>query len=581
MSDHLSLLKKELINLVNELLKDKIISDSFNINALSIDYQSTSRQGDVSTNLLIILNKKKLDTNIDLQSLVIKKLNNIKYISDIEIAKVGFINIFFDKLFLIKNLNEVLVQKNSYGIKKNKKNNNINIEFVSANPTGPVHIGHLRGAVLGDVLASVLTCSGYNVTREYYVNDAGSQIKNLGKSLYKRYLEIFEKKIEISKNDYPGEYLISIAKEIRKKDGDKWLDNKEKNLEEYFENYAISEMINLIKNDLKKINIKFDNFVYESDIVNDKSIEKVFNVLTSKDLLYEGFLDKPKGEDSEDWKPRKQLLFRSTNFNDDSDRPFKKADGEWTYFANDAAYHYDKFSRKFDKLINIWGADHIGYISRMKSIVSVISNKKDFLDIKVCQIVRLIKNGNLLKMSKREGNFITINEILKEVGTDALRYFMISTKSETTMDFDMNKVIEKNKDNPVFYCQYAYARASSVLKKYNSFSEFDNVNIDFKKIDMSLISKTEWQIILKILSWPYLINQVSENKEPHRITNYLEDLCSDFHSFWNKGKDDQSLRMIDVENIDQTISKIFWIQSFRVVLKNAFTIIGIDAPESM
>ena len=581
MSDHLSLLKKELINLVNELLKDKIISDSFNINALSIDYQSTSRQGDVSTNLLIILNKKKIDTNIDLQSLVIKKLNNIKYISDIEIAKVGFINIFFDKLFLIENLNEVLVQKNSYGIKKSKKNNNINIEFVSANPTGPVHIGHLRGAVLGDVLASVLTCSGYNVTREYYVNDAGSQIKNLGKSLYKRYLEIFEKKIEISKNDYPGEYLISIAKEIRKKDGDKWLDNKEKNLEEYFENYAISEMINLIKNDLKKINIKFDNFVYESDIVNDKSIEKVFNVLTSKDLLYEGFLDKPKGEDSEDWKPRKQLLFRSTNFNDDSDRPFKKADGEWTYFANDAAYHYDKFSRKFDKLINIWGADHIGYISRMKSIVSVISNKKDFLDIKVCQIVRLIKNGNLLKMSKREGNFITINEILKEVGTDALRYFMISTKSETTMDFDMNKVIEKNKDNPVFYCQYAYARASSVLKKYNSFSEFDNVNIDFKKIDMSLISKTEWQIILKILSWPYLINQVSENKEPHRITNYLEDLCSDFHSFWNKGKDDQSLRMIDVENIDQTISKIFWIQSFRVVLKNAFTIIGIEAPESM
>ena len=581
MSDHLSLLKKELMNLVNELIKDKIISDSFNINALSIDYQSTSRKGDVSTNLLIILNKKKLDTNIDLQSLVIKKLNNIKYISDIEIAKVGFINIFFDKLFLIKNLNEVLVQKNSYGIKKNKKNNNINIEFVSANPTGPVHIGHLRGAVLGDVLASVLTCSGYNVTREYYVNDAGSQIKNLGKSLYKRYLEIFEKKIEISKNDYPGEYLISIAKEIRKKDGDKWLDNKEKNLEEYFENYAISEMINLIKNDLKKINIKFDNFVYESDIVNDKSIEKVFNALTSKDLLYEGFLEKPKGEDSEDWKPRKQLLFRSTNFNDDSDRPFKKADGEWTYFANDAAYHYDKFSRKFDKLINIWGADHIGYISRMKSIVSVISNKKDFLDIKVCQIVRLIKNGNLLKMSKREGNFITINEILKEVGTDALRYFMISTKSETTMDFDMNKVIEKNKDNPVFYCQYAYARASSVLKKYNSFSEFDNVNIDFKKIDMSLISKTEWQIILKILSWPYLINQVSENKEPHRITNYLEDLCSDFHSFWNKGKDDQSLRMIDVENIDQTISKIFWIQSFRVVLKNAFTIIGIDAPESM
>ena len=581
MGDHLSFLKKDLINVVNDFVKDKIILDSFNINSLSIDYQSTSRQGDVSTNLLIILNKKKIDPNIDLESLLIKKLDNIKYIKGIEIAKIGFINFFFDKLFLIKSLNEVLIKKNSYGNKKIKKNKNINIEFVSANPTGPVHIGHLRGAVIGDVLASILTCTGYNITREYYVNDAGSQIKNLGKSLYKRYLEIFSKKIEISSSDYPGEYLISIANKIKEKDGDKWLTYKEKNLEKYFEDYAINEMIHLIKNDLQKINIKFDNFVYESNIVKSKSIEKIFDILNSKDLLYEGFLKKPKGEDSEDWEPRKQLLFRSTNFNDDNDRPFKKANGEWTYFANDAAYHFDKFSRKFDQLINIWGADHIGYISRMKSIASVISDKKDFLDVKVCQIVRLIKNGNLLKMSKREGNFITINEILEEVGTDALRYFMISTKSETTMDFDMNKVIEKNKDNPVFYCQYAYARATSVLNKYNSFSEFKNIDINFKKIELNLISEIEWQIILKILSWPYLLSQVSENKEPHRITNYLEDLCSNFHSFWNKGKDDHNLRMIDVENIDKTISKIFWIQAFRIVLKKAFTIIGIDAPERM
>ncbi len=581
MSDYLSIFKKDLVNIVNEFIKNKIILESFNIQNLSIDYQSASRQGDVSSNLLILLNKNKINKDIDLNQLLVQKLNNFKYIKDIKIAKIGFINIFFNKSILLQGINEVLISKNFYGNKNLKKNTKINIEFVSANPTGPIHIGHLRGAVIGDVLSSILTCSGYDVTREYYVNDAGSQIKNLGKSLYKRYLELFNKKIEILSDDYPGEYLISLAQKIKQSDGDKWLYEDENNIKFFFADYAINKMIELIKKDLKKINIEFDNFVYESKVVKNKTIDKVFDLLNAKNLLYEGYLQKPKGEDIDKWQPRKQLLFKSTNFNDDNDRPFKKADGEWTYFANDAAYHFDKFSRKFDKLINIWGADHIGYITRMKSIVSVISQQEDFLDVKVCQIVRLIKDGNFLKMSKREGNFITINDILKEVGQDALRYFMISTKSETTMDFDMNKVIEKNKDNPVFYCQYAYARATSVLNKFNSSSEFKNIKINYNNIDIKLISDSEWQIILKILSWPYLLNQVSENKEPHRITNYLEDLCSNFHSFWNQGKDDHNLRMIDFEDTNKTITKIYWISAFRIVLKKAFTIIGINAPNSM
>lgn len=581
MSDYLSIFKKDLVNIVNEFIKNKIILESFNIQNISIDYQSASRQGDVSSNLLILLNKNKINKDIDLNQLLVQKLNNFKYIKDIKIAKIGFINIFFNKSILLQGINEVLISKNFYGNKNLKKNTKINIEFVSANPTGPIHIGHLRGAVIGDVLSSILTCSGYDVTREYYVNDAGSQIKNLGKSLYKRYLELFNKKIEILSDDYPGEYLISLAQKIKQSDGDKWLYEDENNIKFFFADYAINKMIELIKKDLKKINIEFDNFVYESKVVKNKTIDKVFDLLNAKNLLYEGYLQKPKGEDIDKWQPRKQLLFKSTNFNDDNDRPFKKADGEWTYFANDAAYHFDKFSRKFDKLINIWGADHIGYITRMKSIVSVISQQEDFLDVKVCQIVRLIKDGNFLKMSKREGNFITINDILKEVGQDALRYFMISTKSETTMDFDMNKVIEKNKDNPVFYCQYAYARATSVLNKFNSSSEFKNIKINYNNIDIKLISDSEWQIILKILSWPYLLNQVSENKEPHRITNYLEDLCSNFHSFWNQGKDDHNLRMIDFEDTNKTITKIYWISAFRIVLKKAFTIIGINAPNSM
>ena len=294
-----------------------------------------------------------------------------------------------------------------------------------------------------------------------------------------------------------------------------------------------------------------------------------------------GFWKNQKEMIRSNWKPRKQLLFKSSNFADDSDRPFKKVNGEWTYFANDAAYHYDKYLRNYSHLINIWGADHIGYINRMKSLTEVISDNPNYLEVHVCQIVRLIKDNNFLKMSKREGNFITLNEIVKKVGKDPLRYFMISSKSETPMDFDMDKVIEKNKDNPVFYCQYAYARASSVINKSKTFKEFKNFKNKFNEFDYSLLSKYEWEIILKLLSWPYLLNQTSHFKQPHRITNYLEDLSSSFHSFWNKGKEDQSLRMLDLENTEKTLTKLLWIESFRIVMKRAFTIIGIEAYENM
>ena len=304
-------------------------------------------------------------------------------------------------------------------------------------------------------------------------------------------------------------------------------------------------------------------------------------ILNQKKLIYEGVLEKPLGDDDKNWKPRKQLLFRSTNFSDDADRAFKKSNGEWTYFANDTAYHYFKFLRGFDKLINIWGADHIGYVSRMKSIVDTISEKNNYLDIYICQIVRLIKNGNLLKMSKRDGNFITLENIFKEVGKDPLRYFMISTKNETPMDFDMNKVIEKNKDNQVFYCQYAYARASSVINKSKSLKNLDKFEKSYSNFKIDTISSYEWEIIFKLLSWPYVLKQAAETKQPHRITNYLEDLCSHFHSFWNKGKDESDLRMLDEDDIKKTISKLIWINFFKETLNQIFVIIGIESPETM
>lgn len=581
MNNYLFKFKEDLFFIIDDLIKNNIIESKFIKSNISIDYLSKSKQGDVSTNLYILLKKHLNDKSFNLENHIKELFKKIEYIREIKIAKAGFLNIFFIENLIISNLNDILIQKSNYGNNSLGNNKKINIEFVSANPTGPIHIAHIRGAVLGDVLSSILEANGYLITREYYVNDAGSQVQVLANSLYKRYQQLFNIDVKISDNDYPGTYLISIAKNIVEKDSDIWLQKDENQRIDFFKKFAITELINSIKNDLKLIGINFDIFKYESDIVKENLIEEVFKLLNKKELLYEGYLDKPNNGDIEDWEPRKQLLFRSSNFLDDNDRPFKKASGEWTYFANDAAYHYDKFSRNYSQLINIWGADHIGYIKRMKSITEVISNKNNYLDVQICQIVRLIKNGKILKMSKRDGNFVTLKEILNLVGNDPIRYFMISTKSETPMDFDINKVLEKNKDNPVFYCQYAYARASSVINKSKNYKEFSNLKNLFSEFDSSTLSKYEWEIILKLISWPHLIHQTSMLRQPHKITNFLESLCSNFHSFWNKGKEDETLRMIDLENRKKTITKLLWIESFRTILKNAFTIIGIDSPEKM
>ena len=580
MNDLISIFKKDINRLIDDLENQKIIIN-LNKDFINIDYSSKSKQGDLSSNIFLILMKKNLNKKFDLKTYIYNYFKNLKYVDKVVIASAGFINIFLKKSFIVSQLENIFCKK-SLDIKPSINKQKINIEFVSANPTGPIHIAHIRGAVLGDVLASILEFFGHQVTREYYVNDSGSQITSLGRSLFKRYQELCGLKISFVDGEYPGQYLKEIAKEILSNDGKKWLkvDHNHKR-SSYFEKYAIKFLIAKIQKDLSLIDINFDKFTFESNIVKNKFIDKVFDILKERNLLFEGILEKPLGENNEDWVPRKQLLFRSTNFSDDADRPFKKVNGEWTYFANDAAYHYEKYLREFDQLINIWGADHIGYISRMKSIVEVISDKKNYLEVFICQIVRLIKDDELLKMSKRKGNFITLENIYKEVGKDALRYFMVSSKSETPMDFNLNKVIEKNKDNPVFYCQYAYARASSVIRKANEFNNLPNIYNSFDLFDSKIISDYEWEIIFKILSWPHILFLSAKYRQPHRITNFLEDLCKHFHSFWNKGKDNISLRLIDENNINKTITKLIWIETLRMTLSQAFKIIGIRAPESM
>ena len=546
-------------------------------NQISIDYSSNNKQGDLATNFLLIIKRKIIKKNFDIEKELNKRIKSIEFIDRILISKNGFINFFLKNDFVFKKLNEIynkdFLKYINYGDGKK-----INVEFVSANPTGPLHIAHIRGAVFGDVLSSLYSKTGYNVFREYYVNDAGSQIDKLSNSLFKRYLQLFDKKIELTEDEYPGQYLIDIAKKIKNQDHDKWLNSKEEETIKYFKNFALENLILQIKSDLEKINIKFDKFTYESDIEKSNIIDELFKILDKKDLLYNGVLEKPKGDDS-DWEPREQLLFKSSNLLDNEDRALKKSNGEWTYFANDAAYHFDKCKRSFDRLVNIWGSDHIGYIPRMYSLIKAIKNDETYLQILTCQIVSLIQNKQKIKMSKRLGNFVTLADVYSKVGKDPIRYYMISTKNETAIDFDLDAVIEKNKENKVFYCQYAYARASSIINKANelniNFDDYNNYN------DKEIISDEEMKIIKKLISYPYLLYQSSYYNEPHRLTNYLEEVCSDFHSIWNKGKDNESLRFIDEKNIKKTISKIFWIESFRIVLKDIFLIIGINAPEKM
>ena len=579
MNNHIELLYNYFFEYADNSVENNFLSD-FNKKSISIDFSSKSRRGDISSNFYLLAIKKILDKKFNLKDDLLKGIKNLSFIQNCEISKNGFININLKREFLLDQIDFLLNQKNEFGKCNYGQGKRVNVEFVSANPTGPVTVAHMRGAVLGDVISSLLVETGYKVTREYYVNNAGSQIDILGKSLYKRYLQLFGESINLNSNEYPGEYLIDIAKVIKNKDDDKWINIDIDQRENYFKDFAVKYLIKVIEKDLNLLNINFDTFSFETDIVSSNIINDLFKILDKEGLLYKGTLEKPKGDEIDDWEPREQLLFKSSQIFDDKDRAFKKSNGEWTYFANDAAYHLDKFNRKFDQLINIWGADHIGYIPRMKSVLKTISNTDGYLEIVTCQIVRLIKNNEILKMSKREGNFITLQEVYNQVGKDPLRYFMVSTKSETSMDFDLNKVIEKNKDNPVFYCQYAYARASSVINKANNLG----INItsfnQYKKIN-DYLSKDEIEIILKLLSYPYILHLSSLSREPHRLTNFIEDVSTSFHSFWNKGKENESLRLIDEKNILKTQTKLLWLHSMRIVFENVFNIIGIDYHETM
>ena len=553
-----------------------IIPDS--LEALKVDLPPENMDFDISTNVAMILAKINEKSPNDLANQLSDLIkNNDKNIQNINVAKPGFINIKFKDIFWNNFLENIINDNKNFGVSKKEIKNKYLIEFVSANPTGPLHVGHCRGAILGDVISNILTFNKHKVTKEYYVNDYGNQIINFTKSVYLRIKEIMDKEpFPITDADlYPGDYIIDIAKKILSNNKNLNFDNFDK-IEKNLTKLSVAESLKMIKLNLGNIGINHDNFVNETDIVKSKEVENVIEGLKKKNFVFIGKIKAPKNENDSEWVEREQLLFKSTEFGDDKDRALQKSDNTWTYFASDAAYHSNKLNRNFDVLINILGADHAGYIKRITSVVEAISGKKNKLICKVSQLVKLIKEGKPFKMSKRKGDYITVEDLVKEVGKDAARFIMLSRSSNVQLDFDFDKVKEKTKDNPLYYVQYCYARISSVFRHINKNieDEIKPKNYNFK------YSNEEIKILKKISEWPVCIKTASDKLEPHRIPVYLYELSSEFHSYWNMGKDNVDKRFINKDKI-VTDDKLVFLKAISNVIKSGMNIIDVQTPTKM
>ena len=530
---------------------------------------------DLSTNICLALAKaNKTAPNklaLKIKNLLLDKINHFE---KIDVAGPGFLNIKLSKQGIAENINEIIKNKENFGSKQT--NNTYNVEFVSANPTGPMHVGHCRGAIFGDVLSNLLLFNGNKVVKEYYINDYGNQIKNFVQSIYLRIREIkFKEKFIIKEHLYPGDYIREIAKNIISK-------NKNLNVETFdncfdeLKALSLKESMKLIKNDLKKLGIKHDNFFSETDLVNQDLVKKTVKKLQDKKFVEEGYLDPPKGDESKNWKKVKRLIFKSSKFGDDMDRALQKNDGSWTYFANDVAYHSDKINRKFDNLINVLGADHTGYIKRITAAVTALSNAKVKLNCKVCQLVKLYKNGKPFKMSKRAGDFISAQDLLNEVNKDAIRFMMLNRSNDMELDFDFEKVKEKTKDNPVYYVQYAYARINSIARTLKKNLK-DEIYVDTKSFNFN---EYEEKIYRKVFEWPKIIESAAYKFEPHKIPFYLYELSTLFHSYWSKGNEDSKFRFIEKGVLKRFESFVF-LYLIAIVIKNGMNILGVSLPEKM
>ncbi len=528
--------------------------------------------GDMATNAAMVLAKPAGKKPRDIAEALARRLGEDATVESATVAGPGFLNLRLAQPAWAALLSHVPTAPD-YGRSVLGQGARVNVEFVSANPTGPLHVGHTRGAVVGDALASLLDFAGYDVTREYYVNDGGAQVDVLARSVYLRYLQAHGREVAFEDGTYPGDYLIAVGEALKARVGAAYLDAGEEQWLAEFRDFATAAMMDLIRADLAALGVEMDTFFSERSLYGTGRIEEALGALDERGLIYSGTLEPPKGKLPEDWEAREQTLFRSTDHGDDVDRPVRKSDGSWTYFAPDIAYHWDKIGRGYDLLIDVFGADHGGYVKRMTAAVSALSDGRVPLDVKLCQLVRLFKNGEPFKMSKRTGNFVTLRDVVDEVGPDVTRFVMLTRKNDAPLDFDFDKAVEQSKDNPVFYVQYAHARIRSVMRKAEAMGVAPG--------RPSLDDPAEIEVAKKIAEWPRIVETAAKVREPHRIAFYLYDLAQVFHALWNKGNDDPALQFLNESDPKATATKIPLPLAVSVVISSGLGILGVTPAEEM
>ena len=568
------------ISCLDAMVADGTLPDGLAMGAVTVEPPRDASHGDMATNAAMVLAKPaKMNPRMIADALATRLLADDR-VAAAEVAGPGFLNLRLAPV-LWQGVVKAALTDATFGQSTLGANKKMLVEYVSANPTGPLHVGHTRGAVFGDALASLLAYAGYDVTREYYINDGGAQVDVLARSVYLRYQEAHGQEVAFEDGTYPGDYLIPVGEALKAKVGSEYLEKSEDVWLADVREFSTEAMMDLIRADLALLGIKMDSFFSEKELYNTGLIEQAIAELDAKGLIYRGTLEPPKGKMPDDWEPREQTLFKSTAHGDDVDRPVQKSDGAWTYFAPDIAYHYGKVQRGFDQLIDVFGADHGGYVKRMKAAVSALSDGKVPLDIKLTQLVKLMKNGEEFKMSKRAGTFVMLSDVVALVGPDVTRFHMLTRKNDAPLDFDFDKVLEQSKDNPVFYVQYANARVNSVLGKARAagiaVDDATLADVDFTKLSHD----AELAVAKKLAEWPRLVEIAARGHEPHKIAFYLYDLASEFHGLWNRGNDDMSLRFLQDGDNDTTQTKIAMIRAVSVVIASGLGILGITPAEEM
>ena len=573
-------IRELVLTCLDQMVAEGALPTDLDFSNVTVEPPRDAAHGDMATNAAMVLAKPAGQKPRDIAEALATRLSNDTRITEAAVAGPGFLNLRLAPDAWHKVIASVLEDGANFGRATIGAGKKVNVEYVSANPTGPLHVGHTRGAVFGDALASLLDFAGFDVTREYYINDGGAQVDVLARSVYLRYLEAHGQEVAFADGTYPGDYLIPVGEKLKAAKGDAYVGQPEEVWLDEIREFATDAMMDLIRADLSALGVHMDVFYSEKSLYGTGRIEAAIADLKDKGLIYEGVLEPPKGKKPDDWEPREQTLFKSTEHGDDVDRPVKKSDGSWTYFAPDIAYHYDKVDRGFDALIDVFGADHGGYVKRMKAAVSALSGGQVPLDIKLTQLVKLFKNGEPFKMSKRAGTFVTLRDVVDQVGPDVTRFVMLTRKNDAMLDFDFDKVLEQSRENPVFYVQYAHARVASVLRKATE-AGIDVDDATLRAADLSILDhEAELGLAAKIAEWPRLVETAARTNEPHRVAFYLYELAGTFHALWNRGNDVPELRFVQ-DDPKVTQSKIALARALSVVIAAGLGILGVTPAQEM